>query len=119
MHTTLSDCGLPYQGHPDDMESSTSGTPRPDRPVRGRGRRRSPLTAPHPAILNAIHNACGVRIFKCRRCPRSSNRNSMRSGLRPRRRAAKARRRREPATAEAEKTSPPLAAVSVLGAVRY
>ena len=25
---------------------------------------RSTLTAPHPAILNAIYNACGVRIYK-------------------------------------------------------
>jgi aldehyde oxidoreductase len=64
-HTTLKDCGLPYSKDiPDDMEIIYQETPRPLGPFGAAGVGEAPLTAPHPAILNAIHNATGIRIFK-------------------------------------------------------
>ncbi|MDR3518178.1 MAG: molybdopterin-dependent oxidoreductase [Azospirillaceae bacterium] len=64
-HTTLLDCGLPYpRDIPDDMEILYLETPRPLGPLGAAGCGEAPLTAGHPAILNAIYNACGVRIFK-------------------------------------------------------
>ena len=64
-HTTLRDCGLPYpKDIPDDMEIIYLETPRPHGPFGAAGVGEAPLTAPHPAILNAIYNACGVRIFR-------------------------------------------------------
>lgn len=64
-HTTLRACGLPYpRDIPDDIEILYLETPRPLGPFGAAGVGEAPLTAPHPAILNAIHNACGVRIFK-------------------------------------------------------
>jgi aldehyde oxidoreductase len=64
-HTNLLDCGLPYpRDIPDDMEILYLETPRPLGPFGAAGVGEAPLTAPHPAILNAIYNACGVRIFK-------------------------------------------------------
>ncbi|HVO63675.1 MAG TPA: molybdopterin cofactor-binding domain-containing protein [Terriglobales bacterium] len=64
-HTTLKDCGLPYSVDiPDDMEIIYQETPRPLGPFGAAGCGEAPLTAPHPAILNAIHNATGIRIFK-------------------------------------------------------
>ena len=65
LHTTLRDCGIPYpKDIPDDMEILYLETPRGDGPFGAAGIGEAPLTAPHPAILNAIYNACGVRIFK-------------------------------------------------------
>ncbi len=65
VHTTLRDCGIPYpKDIPDDMEILYLETPRGDGPFGAAGVGEAPLTAPHPAILNAIYNACGVRIFK-------------------------------------------------------
>ena len=65
VHTTLKDCGLPYiKDIPDDMEIIYQETPRPLGPYGAAGVGEAPLTAPHPAILNAIYNACGVRITK-------------------------------------------------------
>jgi aldehyde oxidoreductase len=64
-HTNLLDCGLPYpRDIPDDMEIMYLETPRPLGPYGAAGVGEAPLTAPHPAILNAIYNACGVRILK-------------------------------------------------------
>jgi aldehyde oxidoreductase len=64
-HTNLLDCGIPYpRDVPDDMEILYLETPRPLGPFGAAGVGEAPLTAPHPAILNAIYNACGVRIFK-------------------------------------------------------
>ncbi|MDR3370922.1 molybdopterin-dependent aldehyde oxidoreductase [Rhodoferax sp.] len=64
-HTNLLDCGLPYpRDIPDDMEIMYLETPRPLGPFGAAGVGEAPLTAPHPAILNAIYNACGVRVFK-------------------------------------------------------
>ncbi len=64
VHTTLVKCGLPYiQDVPDDMEIIYVETPRPTGPHGSSGVGEGPLTAPHPAILNAIYNACGVRIY--------------------------------------------------------
>ena len=65
LHTTLLDCGIPYpKDVPDGMEILYLETPRPDGPFGAAGVGEAPLTAPHPAILNAIYHACGVRIFK-------------------------------------------------------
>ena len=64
-HTTLKSCGIPYpKDIPDDMEIIYNVTPRPHGPYGAAGVGEAPLTAPHPAILNAIFNACGARITK-------------------------------------------------------
>jgi aldehyde oxidoreductase len=64
-HTTLKDCGLPYpKDIPDEIEILYLETPRPLGPFGAAGVGEAPLTAPHPAILNAIYNAVGVRITK-------------------------------------------------------
>ena len=65
LHTNLKDCGIPYpKDVPDDIEILYLETPRPLGPYGAAGVGEAPLTAPHPAILNAIANACGVRIFR-------------------------------------------------------
>jgi aldehyde oxidoreductase len=57
-------CGLPFiQDIPDDIEIIYNVTPRPLGPYGAAGVGEAPLTAPHPAILNAIYNACGVRLY--------------------------------------------------------
>ncbi len=64
-HTTLEKCGIPYpKDIPDDMEIIYNVTPRPHGPYGAAGVGEAPLTAPHPAILNAIFDACGARITK-------------------------------------------------------
>ncbi len=63
-HTSLIGCGLPFiKDVPDDMEIIYNISPRKDGPYGAAGVGEGPLTAPHPAILNAVYNACGVRIY--------------------------------------------------------
>ncbi|MBS3976700.1 MAG: molybdopterin-dependent oxidoreductase [Syntrophomonadaceae bacterium] len=63
-HTSLVACGLPFiKDIPDDMEIMYLETPRELGPHGAAGVGEAPLTAPHPAILNAIYNATGVRIY--------------------------------------------------------
>ena len=65
VHTSLKACGIPYIGDiPDDIEILFQETPRDLGPFGAAGVGEAPLTAPHPAILNAIYNACGVRITR-------------------------------------------------------
>ena len=64
-HTTLMGCGLPYiKDIPDEMDITYVETYRKDGPYGASGVGEAPLTAPHPAILNAIYEACGIRIRK-------------------------------------------------------
>ncbi|CQR72037.1 Aldehyde oxidoreductase [Sporomusa ovata DSM 2662] len=63
-HTSLVGCGLPFiHDVPDDMEIIYNITPREHGPYGSAGVGEGPLTAPHPAILNAIYNACGARVY--------------------------------------------------------
>ncbi|SDF34908.1 molybdopterin-dependent aldehyde oxidoreductase [Sporomusa acidovorans] len=63
-HTSLVGCGLPFiYDIPDDMEIIYNITPREHGPYGAAGVGEAPLTAPHPAILNAIYNACGARVY--------------------------------------------------------
>jgi aldehyde oxidoreductase len=64
-HTTLSKCGIPrIMDVPDAMDLIHQETPRPNGPLGMAGAGEMPLSAPHAAIVNAIYNACGVRITK-------------------------------------------------------
>lgn len=63
-HTSLVGCGIPYiYDIPDDIQVLYHETPREAGPYGAAGVGEAPLTAPHPAILNAIYNATGVRIY--------------------------------------------------------
>ena len=46
------------------MEVLYVQTPRQHGPHGASGSGELPLTCPHAAVINAIHNACGVRITK-------------------------------------------------------
>ncbi|RWU04030.1 molybdopterin cofactor-binding domain-containing protein, partial [Pseudodesulfovibrio sp. S3] len=62
-HSTMVGAGLPYiKDIPDNMEIIYVESPRPDGPYGASGVGEIPLCGPHPAIINAIYNACGVRI---------------------------------------------------------
>ena len=62
-HITLLGCGIPYiEDIPDEIVIDYVSTPRPLGPYGAAGVGEAPLTAPHPAILNAIYNATGARI---------------------------------------------------------
>lgn len=62
-HSTLKGAGFPYiKQVPDDMELIYIESPRPEGAFGVSGVGEMPLTTPHSAIINAINNACGVRI---------------------------------------------------------
>lgn len=64
-HTTLTGCGIPQiKDAPDDIEIIHQETKRPLGPFGAAGSGEMPLSAPHASIINAIYNACGVRITK-------------------------------------------------------
>jgi len=55
--------GFPYiKQIPDDMELIYVETPRKEGPFGASGMGELPLTTPHAAVINAITQACGVRI---------------------------------------------------------
>lgn len=62
-HTSMLACGIPYtKDVPDGIELLYIETPRELGPHGAAGVGELPLTTPHAAIINAINNACGVRI---------------------------------------------------------
>ncbi|MDR2246254.1 MAG: molybdopterin-dependent oxidoreductase, partial [Treponema sp.] len=62
-HTTLAGCGLPLiEDIPDDFVIEYAEVPRPSGPYGASGVGEVPLCASAPAILNAVYQACGVRI---------------------------------------------------------
>jgi len=64
-HSTLVGAGFPYAKMiPDNIELIYVETPRPEGPFGAAGVGELPLTSPHAAVINAIYNACGVRITK-------------------------------------------------------
>lgn len=64
-HTTLIKCGIPrIMDVPDEINIIHQETPRPLGPFGMAGSGEMPLSAPHAAIVNAIYDACGVRITK-------------------------------------------------------
>jgi aldehyde oxidoreductase len=64
-HSTLAGAGIPYiRQIPDSMELIYVETPRPEGPFGAAGVGELPLTSPHAAVINAIYNACGVRITR-------------------------------------------------------
>ncbi|MGD0232321.1 MAG: molybdopterin-dependent aldehyde oxidoreductase, partial [Syntrophorhabdales bacterium] len=64
-HSTMMGAGFPFvRDVPDGLELHYQQTPRPHGPFGAGGCGEAPLTSPHAAIINAIHNACGVRITK-------------------------------------------------------
>ncbi len=62
-HATMAGAGIPYiKDIPDNIEIIYVETPRPDGPHGASGVGEIPLCGPHPAIINAIANACGARV---------------------------------------------------------
>ena len=56
---------LPYtKDAPDKIDIIYVETPREHGPFGAAGVGELPLTSPHAAVINAIYNACGVRIKK-------------------------------------------------------
>lgn len=64
-HSTLIGGGFPYiKDIPDDMELFYVETPRPLGTHGASGAGEVAIMSPHAAVINAIYNACGVRIKK-------------------------------------------------------
>jgi aldehyde oxidoreductase len=64
-HSTMKGAGFPYiKQIPDDMVVEYIQSSRPEGPFGASGVGELPLTSPHAAVINAIYNACGVRIKK-------------------------------------------------------
>jgi aldehyde oxidoreductase len=64
-HTSLLSCGIPYpKDIPDNFNIYYVETPRPEGPFGAAGVGELPLTSPHACVVNAIYNACGVRITR-------------------------------------------------------
>ena len=62
-HSTMAGAGIPtIKDIPDDLELIYVETPRPAGPFGASGTGELPLCGPHPAIINAIYNACGARV---------------------------------------------------------
>jgi aldehyde oxidoreductase len=62
-HSTMLGAGVPYpKDIPDEFEIIYVETPRENGPFGAAGVGELPLTSPHVAVVNAIHNATGVRI---------------------------------------------------------
>lgn len=62
-HTTLTACGIPrIKDVPDTIDLIYTESPRPNNFYGAAGAGEMPLAAPHAAIINAIYNACGVRV---------------------------------------------------------
>lgn len=62
-HSTMRGAGFPYiKAIPDDIELLYVETPREHGPFGAAGVGELPLTSPHAAVINAIYNACGVRV---------------------------------------------------------
>ncbi len=62
-HSTMMGAGFPYISTiPDNMELIYVQSPREHGPFGASGVGELPLTSPHAAIINAIYNACKVRI---------------------------------------------------------
>ncbi|WP_088225443.1 molybdopterin-dependent aldehyde oxidoreductase [Desulfosporosinus sp. FKB] len=62
-HSDLIGAGLPFiKDVPDDIELLYVETYRPNGPFGAAGSGELPLTSPHASIINAIYNACGVRV---------------------------------------------------------
>ena len=62
-HTTLTGCGIvQVKDLPDNIEIIHQETPRPNGPFGASGVGEMPLSAPHASVINAIYDACGVRI---------------------------------------------------------
>jgi aldehyde oxidoreductase len=64
-HTSPISCGIPYaKDIPDNFNIIYVETPRENGPFGAAGVGELPLTSPHVAVVNAITNACGVRITR-------------------------------------------------------
>jgi aldehyde oxidoreductase len=64
-HVTFAKAGIPYAlDVPDEIVIIHQETPRQYGPYGMSGVGELPLSAPHAAIINAIYNACGVRVTK-------------------------------------------------------
>jgi len=64
-HSTLTGAGFPFiKDIPDDIELLYQETPRTNGPFGAAGCGEMPLSSPHAAVINAIYNACGVRITR-------------------------------------------------------
>ena len=62
-HSSMVGAGFPYiKSIPDNMEIIYVETPRPDGAFGASGVGEVPICGPAPAVINAIYNACGVRI---------------------------------------------------------